>query len=158
MPKGIFVSVVVGQDGSAFFRGAIEWDHIIFQWLGDPLLHPQLPDLIEMAQVLKDQVNYSRVDTNCIQLTERRAERLLQTAQKGTPVLLVCSLDALSGSVYEKVKGFPMRDVVYRNIRKMIRLRRQLGGQPQPTTSVCGSARKMPRRSTSVFKLLDIHT
>ena len=129
VPKGFLSTSLWKEIVQHFVAEHIEWDHIIFQWLGDPLLHPHLSDLIEEAQSLKDQVNYLRVDTNCIQLTEERAKRLISSAEQGAPVLLVCSVDALSEDVYRKVKGYPMRDLVYRNIRNMIRLRRQSEAQ-----------------------------
>ena len=40
-------------------RHHIEFDHIIFQWLGDPSLHPQLPELVALAvKNIGTQVDY----------------------------------------------------------------------------------------------------
>ena len=64
----------------------LRFDHIIFQWLGDPSLHPELPVMLSMAaETLVDRVGYLRVDTNAIRLPPARMDALLQAARPGVP-------------------------------------------------------------------------
>jgi sulfatase maturation enzyme AslB (radical SAM superfamily) len=105
------------------------FDHIIFQWLGDPLLHPQIEDLIAQTAVhLAGKVGYLRIDTNGILLDSRRIDALLSCGMGGSPpLLIVFSLDAASAETYGKVKGRSHFSRVQRNIREVVRRRRQLG-------------------------------
>ncbi len=111
-----------------FVLNQLCFDHIIFQWLGDPLMHSGLHEIVSYASLhLKEQVNYLRIDTNAILLDPIRSQAIAEAASKGTPVLLVFSLDANSSKIYQKVKGRDHFDLVRRNIRRLLRIRRLLG-------------------------------
>jgi hypothetical protein len=108
------------------------FDHIIFQWLGDPSLHPDLPDLIQRTVAhMSGRAGYLRIDTNGVLLNPPRIEQLLAaTAQEGAPpLLIVFTLDAASDAVYQVVKGQDALTRVKRNIRHLVRQRRLLGAQ-----------------------------
>jgi MoaA/NifB/PqqE/SkfB family radical SAM enzyme len=106
------------------------FDHIIFQWLGDPSLHPALPDLIRstVAQ-MSGRVGYLRVDTNGILLTPDRIDQLIDVAclPDAPPILIVFTVDAASEPVYTRVKGQDALSRVRRHIRHLIRRRREHG-------------------------------
>ncbi len=104
------------------------FDHIIFQWLGDPSLHPELPRMLSSAaDTLGARVGYLRVDTNAIRLPPARMDELLAAARPGVPLLLVFTLDAHTAETYTAVKGVDALDRVRRNIRHLIRARKQTG-------------------------------
>lgn len=106
----------------------LRFDHIIFQWLGDPSLHPELPAMLSMAaETLVDRVGYLRVDTNAIRLPPARMDALLQAARPGVPLLLVFTLDAHTPDTYKTVKGVDGLERARRNIRHLIRMRRRTG-------------------------------
>ena len=106
------------------------FDHIIFQWLGDPSLHPHLEEMIAIAQQrLRDQVGYLRVDTNAIVLTPERMDRLVEAYARcpELPLLLVFTMDAVTNATYATVKGQDALARVRRNVRHFIMKRAQLG-------------------------------
>lgn len=118
-------------------RGLVEddvhFDHVIFQWLGDPSLHPELPRLVATAaELLAGRVGYLRIDTNAILLDSARAQALIAPFSgpgDGPPLLLVFTLDAHSPAAYARVKGRDALDRVRRNVRRILRLRRQGGAR-----------------------------
>ncbi|MGC6507866.1 MAG: radical SAM/SPASM domain-containing protein [Myxococcota bacterium] len=112
-----------------FHRHHIEFDHIIFQWLGDPSLHPQLPELVEIAvRNIGSQVNYLRIDTNAIRFDRSALDALCAiSVESSVPLLLVFTLDACTEEVYHVVKGGPHYQRALTNIRYLIRRRKQLG-------------------------------
>ena len=113
-----------------FVEQRIEFDHIIFQWLGDPLLHPKMDELLCVAQQnLFQQVQYLRVDSNMILLDDKRMKRIVESSQHGAPLLLVASIDAYSPEVYTRVKGKDALQVVRRNLRRFLRFRKLVGKQ-----------------------------
>ena len=67
IPKGYLSLKLWREIVDQFVLNRTQFDHIIFQWLGDPMLHPDIVELISIAQQrLVDQVSYLRVDTNAI--------------------------------------------------------------------------------------------
>ena len=110
-------------------RHQVEFDHIIFQWLGDPSLHPQLPKLIELAvQNIGQQVNYLRIDTNAIRFERSALDEICQiSTQSPIPILLVFTIDAASPEVYAAVKGVDHYARALSNIRYLLRRRRYHG-------------------------------
>jgi MoaA/NifB/PqqE/SkfB family radical SAM enzyme len=107
----------------------LRFDHVIFQWLGDPSLHPELPRMIRMAaDTLGDRVGYLRVDTNAIRLPPARMDALLEAARPELPLLLVFTLDAHTPATYTRVKGSDSLERVRGNIQHLIRARRERGG------------------------------
>ena len=105
------------------------FDHVIFQWLGDPSLHPDLEGLVgRAARSLAGRVGYLRVDTNGILLGPARLDRLVDAARGGTaPLLLVFTLDAHTPETYALVKGRDALRRVRAHVRHLIRARREAG-------------------------------
>lgn len=128
IPKGFLDPALWQKIVSNFREEKIIWDHIIFQWLGDPLLHPEIDQLIGItATEIGSQVGYLRLDSNMIALDSRRMMRLLDVSQKTeTPVLMVASIDAASPEVYQKVKGHDRLRLVQENIRRFLRYRKKM--------------------------------
>jgi radical SAM protein with 4Fe4S-binding SPASM domain len=115
----------------SFVEDDLSFDHIIFQWLGDPSLHPELPTLIaDAARILTGRVGYLRLDTNAILLTPDRIDALLDalSALPDPPTLLVVfTIDAQTAPTYADVKGRDALPRVRRHVRHLIRRRRQRG-------------------------------
>lgn len=107
------------------------FDHIIFQWLGDPSLHPELARLIHTAaRGLAGRVGYLRVDTNGILLAGERMDRLVEAVDDtGPPLLAVFTLDAHHPETYTRVKGRDALLRVRRNIRRLLARRRERGAR-----------------------------
>ena len=128
VPKG-FLSLNLWQkivDDLA--RQRVEFDHVIFQWLGDPLLHPNMDKLVAIAQRgIANQVQYFRIDSNMILLDEKRMRHMVEACNGRTPLLLVASIDAHSPEAYERVKGKDALSVVRKNLRRLLRIRNQIG-------------------------------
>ena len=79
------------------------------------------------AEILGERVGYLRVDTNAIRLPPARMDALLAAARPGVPLLLVFTLDAHTDATYKDVKGVDALQRVRRNIRHLIRMRKQTG-------------------------------
>ncbi len=102
------------------------FDHIIFQWLGDPSLHPELEQLIGVtAERMAGRVGYLRVDTNAVVLTPKRMDGLLDAVSGEVPMLVVFTLDAHTPETYERVKGQDALQRVEAHIHHMIRRRKE---------------------------------
>jgi len=107
------------------------FDHLIFQWLGDPSLHPHLEDMVALAQDhLANKVGYLRIDTNAVVLTPSRMERLVSVYARRPelPLLVVFTVDAVTEQTYARVKGQDALARVRRNIRHFIMQRAHLAG------------------------------
>jgi len=108
------------------------FDHVIFQWLGDPSLHPDLEEMVAHAQDrLGDLVNYLRIDTNAITLTPSRMDRLVEVYARRpeVPLLLVFTIDAVTAATYERVKGQDALLRVRKHVRHLLRRRAELSGE-----------------------------
>lgn len=129
IPKGYLSTDTWAHITKGLRKEQVLFDHIIFQWLGDPSLHPELPKLVELAiQNLGEQVNYLRIDTNAIRLSHETLDALcLLSTQSAVPILMVFTIDACSSDVYKIVKGGDHYPRVLSNIRHLIRQRRHLG-------------------------------
>jgi len=129
VPKGYLDPALWEKMVLEFKKSRLSFDHIIFQWLGDPLLHPELHLLVEMAaKGLAGQVNYLRIDTNAVRLDLNRAAHLVDSAcGNGPPLLIVLSIDAASSGAYATVKGQDRFDLVLKNTRALLRLRHSRG-------------------------------
>ena len=107
------------------------FDHLIFQWLGDPSIHPELEQMVALAQDhLHDRVGYLRIDTNAILLTPERMKRLVDVYRRRVelPLLVVFTLDAVSPETYLRVKGQDALARVRRNVRSFLMERARLEG------------------------------
>lgn len=129
VPKGFLDPTLWDRVLASLVEDDLRFDHLIFQWLGDPSLHPALHRLVgAAAAALAGRVHYLRVDTNGILLDERRIDALLDAlppAGTAPPLLLVWTLDAHSPEVYQQVKGRDHLLRVRRHLRHLLRARRQ---------------------------------
>ena len=130
IPKGMMSMETYNRVVDGLVEDGVRFDHIIFQWLGDPSLHPHLEAMIAVAQErLSQQVGYLRVDTNAIVLTPERMDRLVEAYARfpELPLLVVFTMDAVTSPTYATVKGQDALDRVRRNVRHFIMRRAQLG-------------------------------
>ena len=129
VPKGYLSIPLWERIVQQFVEDEVIFDHIIFQWLGDPLLHPQIVDILRIAvQKLSSQVNYFRMDTNAILLTAERTAQICELARSlSIPILLVFTIDAHTPLVYKTVKGTNSLLLVRRNIVQLLKRRFALG-------------------------------
>lgn len=124
MDVSLFRRIVDGIE-----RSDVCFDHLIFQWLGDPSLHPELFEMLRYARrKVSDRFDYFRIDTNAILLTPDRTEQLIDAYLEDplVPVLVVFSLDAISRETYKKAKGRDYFDVVMANIHHFLKRRGEL--------------------------------
>ncbi|MCK6528548.1 radical SAM protein [Myxococcota bacterium] len=124
MDVGLFRRIV---DGIA--RSDVRFDHLIFQWLGDPSLHPGLEEMLAYAiDRAADRFGYFRIDTNAVILTPGRVDRIVEAYARrpGTPVLLVFSIDAASPETYVRVKGKDAFHAVLDHVRYFLERRGRL--------------------------------
>jgi len=127
VPKGTMDMNVYRSILDGLVKDDCRFDHIIFQWLGDPSLHPALPEMLQLAaQKLAGRVGYLRVDTNGIRLPPARMDGLLAAASDTVPLLVVFTLDAHTVPTYKAVKGVDALERVRGNIRHLIRQRKRL--------------------------------
>jgi hypothetical protein len=128
VPKGFLDPELWARVVAGLARDDVRFDHIIFQWLGDPSLHPQLGRLIgDAARGLAGRVGYLRVDTNLIRLTPPRIDDLLAQlgeVEGGPPLLVVVTIDAHTAPTYADVKGQDALERVRRHVRHLVRARR----------------------------------
>ncbi len=124
MDTSVFRSIVDGIE-----RSDVCFDHVIFQWLGDPSLHPELFEMLDYAiDRIHDRVGYFRIDTNAILLTADRVDQLVEAYLKHpeTPVLVVLSLDSITRETYRRVKGRDYFDVVMDNVHHLLERRGEI--------------------------------
>jgi hypothetical protein len=128
VPKGYLDPELWARVVDGFVRDDLRFDHIIFQWLGDPSLHPQLGRLIgDAARGLAGRVGYLRVDTNLVRLTPGRIDDLLARLdgdERSPPLLIVVTIDAHSAEAYAHVKGVDALARVRQHVRHLVRARR----------------------------------
>jgi MoaA/NifB/PqqE/SkfB family radical SAM enzyme len=128
VPKGRMDTRLLKRVVDGLVSDDCRFDHIIFQWLGDPSLHPELHRLIAtVAERMADRVGYLRVDTNAIVLTPERMDGLLDAVNSAVPLLMVFTLDAQTAETYHQVKGQDALRRVRRNIRHLVRQRKARG-------------------------------
>lgn len=129
VPKGLLDMGLYRRLLDGLVADDCRFDHVIFQWLGDPSLHPALETMVALAQErLVGRVNYLRVDTNAIRLAPHRMDRLVEAWSRNPtlPLLLVFTIDAVTPATYAHVKGQPAMERVRRNVRHFIRRRAEL--------------------------------
>jgi len=131
VPKGFLDPALWARVVDGLVADGVVFDHIIFQWLGDPSLHPALSELVGLAaRSLAAQVGYLRVDTNGILLSGARMDALVDAVVGSSlPLLMVFTVDAHSPEVYADVKGSNSLALVRRNVRRLLRRRRQRGAR-----------------------------
>ncbi len=129
IPKGMLDPALWERILDGIVEDDLRFDHLIFQWLGDPSLHPELPRLVRAAATrLAGRVDYLRLDTNGILLAGERMDGLVDAvAGDGPPLLVVITLDAATPPTYLRVKGQDALPRVQRNVRRLLRRRRERG-------------------------------
>ena len=88
----------------------VHFEHVIFQWLGEPTLHPELMEMVaECHQRFRDKCGYFRIDTNGVALGPAQIDALIDIylRDRDFPILVVFSLDAVTDATYVRVKGAP---------------------------------------------------
>ena len=111
--------------------------HLCPHWLGEPTIHPQFDRYVEYAFAQNRGNRLFRrfkLHTNAVVFGEERAALLVRLAQRrdmapDTFDFVHFSIDAYSTSVYQDVKGADRREQVYRNVRRFLELRSELGAQ-----------------------------
>jgi radical SAM protein with 4Fe4S-binding SPASM domain len=84
---------------------------------GEPLLHPQLPDMIAYARSKK--LLDVMLNTNATLLTEERSRALLDAE----PHLIVFSIDADSKQVFESIRVGAQFETVVGNVERFLKIR-----------------------------------
>lgn len=107
----------------------------IFGW-GEPLLHPQLPDMIAYAK--RCGVTTTNLITNGLKLHDEYSRSLIRA---GLDVLEV-SIDALTAETYAQVRGEPRNLwTVVANTQRYIAIRDQLHGSTYVAVSIIDQPR-----------------
>ncbi len=109
-PKGFMPLSLLRKIAADIAQSPVRFDHVIFQWLGEPTLHPQLWEMVaECHRRFRDKCGYFRIDTNGVALDAKQVDTLLDIylRDRTFPMLIVFSLDAVSDATYRLVKGAP---------------------------------------------------
>lgn len=126
VPKGRMTREVHARVLDAIVREDCRFDHVIYQWLGDPSVHPELEELLVEASVaLEGRADYLRVDTNGVLLGPARIERLLAARNPAMPLLVVLTVDAATRATYARVKGRDHFGLATRHARHLLSARRR---------------------------------
>ncbi len=124
VPKGLLDPARFDKILDRLVEEDCRFDHVIFQWLGDPSVHPRQEELVARAgERLRGRVGYLRVDSNFLLLGPDRIERLLATRAPDVPLVLVASLDAATPETYARVKGRDGFALATRNVRALLAAR-----------------------------------
>jgi len=113
--------------------GALGVPSMKFNWRGEPLLNPKLPEMIARAKA--NGVLETIINTNATTLDEAMARRLIEAGID----LITYSFDGGTRESYERMRpgrfGVNGFDAVYANIRRFAKIRRELGS-PFPRTKI----------------------
>ncbi len=135
VPKGYMSLSVLRRIVEGIARSPVRFDHLIFQWLGEPTLHPRLVDMVSLChERIRDRFDYFRIDTNGVALTPEKIDGLVEIYERdrGFPLLIVFSLDAVTEATYRRVKGAPRGTFsrVLKHIDHLLDRRAALKGEP----------------------------
>ncbi len=109
-PQGFMPIRLLRRIADDIAGSPVRFDHVIFQWLGEPTLHPNLMEMVAICHDrFRKQCGYFRIDTNGTALTPRRVDALIDIylRDRDFPILVVFSLDAVTEATYARVKGAP---------------------------------------------------
>lgn len=109
--------------------------HLCPHWLGEPTIHPQFDRFVEYAFAQNAGNRLFRrfkLHTNGVVFGEERAALLVRLAQRrdqapDTFDFIHFSIDAFSREAYADVKGKDRRELVFRNVRRFLEVRAELG-------------------------------
>ena len=100
---------------------------IKFNWRGEPLLHPKLPEFIKYAK--EKGILETIINTNATNLNEKMAEKLINAGLD----LIIYSFDGGSKNTYEKMRPGRFKknnfDDVYRNIQNLHKVKKKLSSK-----------------------------
>lgn len=91
---------------------------------GEPLLHPELPEMIRYAKE-KEAAHKINFYTNGIFLTEEKAGELIKS---GLDTIHI-SIDAFTSETYKKIKNNQKLEVVEENVQRLVKLKERLQSQ-----------------------------
>lgn len=94
-------------------------------WRGEPLLHPQLPEMVDLAK--RAGILEVIINTNATTLDAKKARELIDAGLD----LMIYSFDGGSKETYEKMRPGRFKpntfDAVYENIRRFAEIRAEMG-------------------------------
>ena len=111
--------------GECARHGTAVW----LQYMGEPLLHPQIIEMISMAK--NAGIQKLGLSTNAFFLNREMGRKILESGLDR----LECSVDALDEKGFQESRGSPDFDKVIRNIRRFLLLKREKGAS-KPVTSI----------------------
>ena len=104
-----------------------------FNWRGEPLLNPKLPEIIDYAK--KKGVLETMINTNATKLDEKMSERIIKSGLD----IMIYSFDGGTKSTYEKMRpgrfGKNNFDDIYKNILNFSKIKKKLNS-PFPRTKI----------------------
>lgn len=115
MDRGTFEKIVAGN------RPHLEF--VSLNGYGDPLLHP---DLFEYLEICREHGVKTGISTNCTTLDEKMARKLLA----GPPDQLILALDSVVKESYKRIRVGADFDNVLQNATRFLRLREGRPGPP----------------------------
>jgi len=111
----------------------LEVHSIKFNWRGEPLLHPNLPDFIDYAK--KQGILETGINTNAVTLTESKSKALIEAGLD----IIIYSFDGATKDSYKKMRPGRFKEncfeKVYGNIRRFAEIRNTMGS-PFPRTKI----------------------
>ena len=94
-----------------------------FNWRGEPLLNPQLPEIIDYA---KKRVLETIINTNATKLNTETSKKIINSGLD----ILIYSFDGGSKKTYEEMRPGRFKkndfDDIYQNILKSARLKKEM--------------------------------
>lgn len=107
--------------------GDLEVPSIKFNWRGEPLLNPRLPELIDCAK--KAGVLETMINTNATNLNEKKSRQIIEAGLD----VMIYSFDGGSKETYEKNRPGRFKkntfDAVYKNIKNFSEMRNKMGSK-----------------------------
>ncbi len=100
-----------------------------FCGLGEPLLHPNFLDFVEIAKSKKCFVAFT---TNGILLTEDRAWQLIKLGVD----LIIFSIDGI-GEIYEKIRMGAKWEIICENLKRIVELKKKLNSKKPRLEVIC---------------------
>ncbi len=124
-----------------------------FNWRGEPLLHPQLPDFIVYAK--KKGILETIINTNATKLDETYSKKLIDSGLD----LLIFSFDGGSKKTYEKLRPGRFKEnrfeSIYKNIVEFCKLKKKLGSYYPRTKIQMVLTKETMKEKNSFYKLFE---
>ena len=106
---------------------------IKFNWRGEPLLNPKLPEIIDYAK--QQGILETMINTNATKLDEKMSEKIIKSGLD----IMIYSFDGGTKNIYEKMRpgrfGKNNFDDIYKNILNFSKIRKKLNS-PFPRTKI----------------------